>query len=93
MKEVVSPALRCVGNLVTGDDVQTQVNSLYLYSFNITLMYQLLPTFSPDSCILAMDTLFITFPCLDNFHGYNVITICICKYILVSTIRGFPKKQ
>ena len=23
--EVVSPALRCVGNLVTGDDVQTQV--------------------------------------------------------------------
>ena len=27
VKEVVSPALRCVGNLVTGDDVQTQVNS------------------------------------------------------------------
>ena len=25
VKEVVSPALRCVGNLVTGDDVQTQV--------------------------------------------------------------------
>ena len=27
VKEVVSPALRCVGNLVTGDDVQTQVSS------------------------------------------------------------------
>lgn len=27
VKEVVSPALRCVGNLVTGDDVQTQVRS------------------------------------------------------------------
>jgi len=26
VKEVVSPALRCVGNLVTGDDVQTQVS-------------------------------------------------------------------
>ena len=30
VKEVVSPALRCVGNLVTGDDVQTQVrNDMY----------------------------------------------------------------
>ena len=27
VKEVVSPALRCVGNLVTEDDVQTQVRS------------------------------------------------------------------
>ena len=30
VKEVVGPALRCVGNLVTGDDVQTQVrNDMY----------------------------------------------------------------
>ena len=33
VKEVVSPALRCVGNLVTGDDVQTQVRSDTLVSF------------------------------------------------------------
>ena len=33
LKEVVSPALNCVGNLVNGDDVQTQVNSfIVLYS-------------------------------------------------------------
>ena len=32
VKEVVSPALRCVGNLVTGDDVQTQVrNDMYFF--------------------------------------------------------------
>ena len=34
VKEVVSPALRCVGNLVTGDDVQTQVRSDTWLFFN-----------------------------------------------------------
>lgn len=37
-QSVVSAALRVVGNIVTGDDFQTQVNSRYnstLYSFHV----------------------------------------------------------
>ena len=37
VKEVVSPALRCVGNLVTGDDVQTQVN---INDFSVSYVYE-----------------------------------------------------
>ena len=34
-KKVVSPALRAVGNVLTGDDVQTQVQ-LYAYMYDST---------------------------------------------------------
>lgn len=34
--KVVSPALRAVGNIVTGDDIQTQVNGTFqLMNINI----------------------------------------------------------
>lgn len=39
--KVVSPALRAVGNIVTGNDIQTQVEdaSTNLYSLHFTLIY------------------------------------------------------
>jgi hypothetical protein len=73
---VLIPALRTVGNIVTGDDMQTQVNSIGM--LDLFLMFSFFSTFI---CILVIRMCVFTSPS----HWFKLVYPCM-MFLIVDSV-------